>query len=130
MRLAKTDMQELLDAIDELVFAIRRQTASIWEQSKGTIEIVRNEFRYRNERAKQRASQLRQMGGRMLTNVKERIRTQTEHAKENAKLIRETMGKNNRETRKLRRALRREARRIKKMQRKVSKKSKKLLAFE
>ena len=130
MRLAKTDMQELLDAIDELVFAIRRQTASIWEQSKGTIEIVRNEFRYRNERAKQRASQLRQMGGRMLTNVKERIRTQTEHAKEDAKLIRETIGKNNRETRKLRRALRREARRIKKMQRKVSKKSKKLLAFE
>jgi len=84
------DVQELLDALDELVHAIGRQTAFAWEQSKGTALGLKAQIQRKHERARARALELRQMGGRLLESVQERVRGRTSAAKDNAKAVRQS----------------------------------------
>jgi len=82
-------MQEILDAIDQLVNAISKQTSFLLEQSKGTVSTIQEKFEKRNERAKLRARQMREVGERWISSVKESIMIHTELAKVNAKAITE-----------------------------------------
>ncbi|KAH9949910.1 hypothetical protein B0H21DRAFT_725212 [Amylocystis lapponica] len=61
------DMQEILDAIDELVHAISRQTVGTWEQSKATVDLLREKIQARHGRAQQKARELKEFGGRLLS---------------------------------------------------------------
>lgn len=83
------DVQEILDALDELARAIGRQTETVWEQSKTTVEVVRENIRARHERARARAKELREVGGRLFSSVSEQLRGRISMAKENARMIRE-----------------------------------------
>ncbi|KAI0690001.1 hypothetical protein BC835DRAFT_1529011 [Cytidiella melzeri] len=83
------DLQEILDAIDQLSSAISRQTSVLWEQSKGAVSTIQEKFEKRNERAKHRAKQIREVGERWISSVKETIKTHTDLAKVNAKAITE-----------------------------------------
>lgn len=78
----RNDAQELLDALDELGRAIH-------EQSKSTVEAARDSLIARHERAKSRAKELREVGGRLLESVSAQVRGRVLMAKENARMIRE-----------------------------------------
>ncbi|CAL1716716.1 unnamed protein product [Somion occarium] len=85
----RKDVQELLDALDHLADVISRQTSVLWEQSRGTIALLRDEFQYRNGHAKERSKQLKEMGERLLCTVGETIKTRSDIAKERALAIRD-----------------------------------------
>lgn len=92
-KVVNQDMQDLMDAIDQLMQAIARQTTMIWKQSKGTMSLLQDELRGRNAHAKERARQVREYGMQWLTSVSERIKVRAEAANRNAKAIREKLGK-------------------------------------
>ncbi|CCM00089.1 uncharacterized protein FIBRA_02116 [Fibroporia radiculosa] len=81
------DVQEILDALDELVHAIVRQTNLAWEQSKDTAHEIRGYLQERHTRARANALALRDMGGRIIDSLRGRAGV----AKENARAIRESM---------------------------------------
>ncbi|KAI0719298.1 hypothetical protein C8T65DRAFT_636226 [Cerioporus squamosus] len=83
------DIQEILDALDELSRSISRQTEVVWEQSKATVQVVRENIRARHERAKTRAKELREAGKRLLSSVSEQMRGRVAMARENAQALRE-----------------------------------------
>ncbi|KAG7089556.1 hypothetical protein E1B28_011228 [Marasmius oreades] len=61
------DLNDLIMAIDELRAAIHRQTRMVVEQSKSTVTMVREQFQYRNDRAKGKARELREKGVRFMS---------------------------------------------------------------
>ena len=87
----RKDMQEILDALDELSRAISRQTDAVWEQSKATVQVVRENIRARHERAKTRAKELRAAGERLLSSVSAQVRGRVALAKENAQTLRDNV---------------------------------------
>ncbi|RPD60096.1 hypothetical protein L226DRAFT_535034 [Lentinus tigrinus ALCF2SS1-7] len=87
----RKDIQEILDALDELSRAISRQTEAVWEQSKTTVQVVRENIRARHERAKTRAKELRAVGERLLSSVSAQVRGRVAMAKENAHALRENV---------------------------------------
>ena len=87
----RNDLQEIMDALDDLSRAINEQTGSVLEQSKATIEVVRENLRARHERAKTRAKELRAVGERLFSSVSERVRGRVATAKENARVLRENV---------------------------------------
>lgn len=84
----RKDMQELLDALDHLAEAISRQTATLWEQSIGTVSTLREEITTHNTRAREKAKQLKKMGERFLGSVGETFRARSGLAKERAHALR------------------------------------------
>ncbi|KAI0955831.1 hypothetical protein AcV7_006394 [Taiwanofungus camphoratus] len=85
------DLQEILDALDALVHAIGRQTILAWEQSKDTVQALRTHIQERHVRARAKALQLREMGGRFISSVHERVRGRATTAKDNARSLRESV---------------------------------------
>lgn len=86
-KMVQQDMQEILDALDQLVAVITRQSATLWEQSKDTVSTLQEGFGRRNERARRKARQMRAVGERWISSVKESIKSHTELAKVNAKAL-------------------------------------------
>ncbi|KAF7312288.1 hypothetical protein MIND_00241800 [Mycena indigotica] len=58
------DLRELMFAFDELLQAISHQTAFLIQDTKSQVRVLRNRLIRRNERAKQRARELREAGER------------------------------------------------------------------
>ena len=83
------DVQEILDALDELARVIARQTALVWAQSSDAAHGLKARLQARHERARTRALELRQMGGRLLESVGERVRARVGRARENARATKE-----------------------------------------
>ncbi|THH00222.1 hypothetical protein EW026_g2258 [Hermanssonia centrifuga] len=89
---AHKDVEELIDALDQLVHAIGRQTMMFWEQSKGTVSLLQSGLKQRNHHAQDRARQMREAGVRWISSVGSRIRGRAEVARDNAKSIKKMMG--------------------------------------
>lgn len=81
------DVQELLDALDRLADVISRQTTTLWQQSLGTVSILRNQMHNRNSHARERAKQLKGIGERLLCTFGESIKLRSEIAREKAQSI-------------------------------------------
>lgn len=56
----RTDMKELMDALDELIQVLNRQTASAWRVSRDVTVGLREEFQKRNRRAQDRARHIKE----------------------------------------------------------------------
>ncbi|RDX57279.1 hypothetical protein OH76DRAFT_1492399 [Lentinus brumalis] len=110
------DIQEILDALDELSWAISRQTEEVWKQSKATVQVVRENIRARHERAKTRAKELREAGKRLLSSVSDQVRGRVAMARENAQALRENARVRREESFRVRHEWR-EARRERRMER-------------
>ena len=54
------DLKELMDAMDDLMRAIQEQTRKAMEISAGTANAIREEVRYRNERARDKAREIKE----------------------------------------------------------------------
>ncbi|KAI0367780.1 hypothetical protein BV20DRAFT_949452 [Pilatotrama ljubarskyi] len=91
---ARTEMQEVVEALEELGQAIGKQTEEALTQTHAMVEVVRQNIRERHERARSRAKEIRAAGGRWLSSVSEvsaRVRDKVSMAKENARILRETV---------------------------------------
>ncbi|OJT11447.1 hypothetical protein TRAPUB_11999 [Trametes pubescens] len=91
---ARNDVQEVVDALEELSQAIGRQTEEALEQTQVMVEEVRQTIRNRHERARERAKEIRAAGERWFSSVSEvsaRVRDRVSLAKENARGLREAV---------------------------------------
>ncbi|KAI0331898.1 hypothetical protein GY45DRAFT_1275211 [Cubamyces sp. BRFM 1775] len=90
----RDDVEEIVEALEELGVAIGRQTESVLEQSKSMVGVVRQNIKARHERARSRAKEIRAAGERWLSSVSEvgaKVRERVSLAKENARALRETV---------------------------------------
>lgn len=86
------DIQEIMDAIDDLVHAIRQQTEFVWAQSLDTAKGVRAHLRERHNRAKRNAKKLKALGEMFLASVGQRIQERHGHASVAARKLGEMGG--------------------------------------
>ncbi|KAI0359845.1 hypothetical protein OH77DRAFT_1509141 [Trametes cingulata] len=113
---ARTDVQEVVEALEELSQAIGKQTEEALTQTQAMVEVVRQNIRERHERARSRAKEIRAAGERWFSSVSEvgaRVRDRVSMAKENARVLRETVVAKH--------ARREEARRVRQERREVRK---------
>ena len=89
---AVKDMQEVLDALDDLMSAIHKQTTLVWEQSRNTAEGVRAQLRERHNRAKRNAKKLKALGGQFFASLGKQIQERHGHASSGARKLREISG--------------------------------------
>ncbi|EMD34070.1 hypothetical protein CERSUDRAFT_117582 [Gelatoporia subvermispora B] len=87
---ANKDLQELLDALDELVNAIGRQTKVLLERSRSPARLVRDQVYQRHARAVEKARELKDIGGRMITLFGDKMKDGIVIAKENAKTLKQS----------------------------------------
>ncbi|OSX57752.1 hypothetical protein POSPLADRAFT_1067785 [Postia placenta MAD-698-R-SB12] len=85
------DIQEILDALDELSYAILRQTALVWESSKDAALALQAMVQHEHKRMLTKAAELTEFGGRLLSSVQERVRGRVAIAKSNAKAVRKSV---------------------------------------
>ncbi|KAJ6619727.1 hypothetical protein B0H10DRAFT_1946556 [Mycena sp. CBHHK59/15] len=78
------DFKELMGALDDLMRAVGRQTNTIVAESKTRAQVLRTRLQYRNERAKGKARELRQMGEQLVSFAGERLKARAEIAKTRA----------------------------------------------
>ncbi|KAJ7637741.1 hypothetical protein DFH06DRAFT_1478715 [Mycena polygramma] len=82
------DFKELMGALDDLMRAIGRQAAMIATDSKSRAQILRERLHYRNERAKGKARELKEMGEQFVSRAGERLKARAEIAKTRAHSLR------------------------------------------
>ncbi|KAJ7170665.1 hypothetical protein C8R43DRAFT_980380 [Mycena crocata] len=85
------DFRELMAALDNLMRAIGRQTSMIVADSKSRAQILRERLQYRNERAKGKARELKQMGEQFVSIAGERLKARAEIAKTRAHSLKKTV---------------------------------------
>ncbi|KIK63052.1 hypothetical protein GYMLUDRAFT_57803 [Collybiopsis luxurians FD-317 M1] len=61
------DMKDIVLALDELMLAIHRSKKAVVEQYKSAAQVVREQFEYRNARAKDQARVLREKGKQIMS---------------------------------------------------------------
>ncbi|KAJ8072472.1 hypothetical protein PM082_016031 [Marasmius tenuissimus] len=83
------DFAEMLMAVNELVNSIHRRTRMVVKQSKNTVQIVREQFHYRNERAKNKARELTEKGFRLASYAGNAFVGRTHVAKKRAQSLKE-----------------------------------------
>lgn len=83
------DMKELADALDALMQAIRHQINTVFEESKSTVQLLRDELQYRNNRAKGKARELREKSEQIILLASDRLKRKTAKAKTQATNIKE-----------------------------------------
>ncbi|KAI9512040.1 hypothetical protein F5148DRAFT_1165810 [Russula earlei] len=83
----RADMQELLDALDELLQVLSRQVASAVHVTEG----LRDQVRRRNRHAQQRARALREKGERMVSSLSERARGHVARARSQARALKDSI---------------------------------------
>ncbi|KAI0671759.1 hypothetical protein C8Q78DRAFT_1189589 [Trametes maxima] len=91
---ARNDVQEIMDALEELGQALGKQSETALVQTKAVVEDVRRTIRARHERARERAKEIRAAGGRWFSSAYEagaRVRDRVHLARENARALRETV---------------------------------------
>ncbi|KAI0833500.1 hypothetical protein BC628DRAFT_1344021 [Trametes gibbosa] len=91
---ARNDVQEVLEALEDLGEAIGRQTDEVLAQTQSMVVIVQKNIRARHERARVRAKEIRAAGERWFSSVSEMsalVRDRVSLAKENARVLREAV---------------------------------------
>uniref|UniRef100_A0A0W0EXS9 Uncharacterized protein n=1 Tax=Moniliophthora roreri TaxID=221103 RepID=A0A0W0EXS9_MONRR len=81
------DIAELMQAIDELMNAIHRQTRMVAEHSRSAVQTVKEHFEYRNARAKGKAMELREKGLRLMSYASDAVIGRTRNAKKRAQVL-------------------------------------------
>jgi hypothetical protein len=88
-------MKELLDAIDQLMIVIGKQTTAIMEELHGISKLLRERLEQRHGKAKVRARRMKdmggQLGGQILSYVGHGIKSRADQAKGKARGIVETL---------------------------------------
>ncbi|GJE88748.1 hypothetical protein PsYK624_048310 [Phanerochaete sordida] len=125
-----TDVQELIVAVDQLAQAISRSAALALEQSRAAVAVLAGELRQRNERAKERAREIRGVGEAWVANMKEHLRARAQTARENAQRIKHRMsdGRKARSTRRAERRRLRQVMRAEKLERRAERMAEKVMA--
>ncbi|KAK0469795.1 uncharacterized protein EV420DRAFT_1496579 [Desarmillaria tabescens] len=85
------DLKELMEAIDELSRAIRRQTDTIFYKSRSTSQVVREAVKHRHERAKDKAKELKEIGGQLISYAGNSLIGRTRVARQKAHQLKENM---------------------------------------
>lgn len=85
------EFRELKNALDALMRAIGRQTTMLVEESKSRAQILRERLQYRNERAKGKARELKQMGEQFVSVAGERLKARAEIAKTRAHSLKKSL---------------------------------------
>ncbi|CDO78178.1 hypothetical protein BN946_scf184797.g4 [Trametes cinnabarina] len=120
---SRHDVEEIVDALEELGQAIGQQTETALTQTKSMVDIVRQNIRARHERARSRAKEMRAAGERWFSSVTEvsaRVRDRVNLAKENARVLRDTVAETHaRRARHERWEARREHRRDRRLERRA-----------
>ncbi|KAI8980199.1 hypothetical protein BD414DRAFT_524014 [Trametes punicea] len=91
---SRNDVQEIIEALEELGQAIGRQSESALAQTKSMVDVVRQNLRARHERARTRAKEIRAAGERWFSSMSDvgaRMRDRVTMAKENARVVREAV---------------------------------------
>ncbi|OSD06592.1 hypothetical protein PYCCODRAFT_1431596 [Trametes coccinea BRFM310] len=91
---SRHDVEEVVDALEELGEAIGKQTETALTQTKSMVDGVRQNIRARHERARSRAKEIRAAGERWfssMTDVSTRMRDRVNTAKENARALRDVV---------------------------------------
>ncbi|TFK72887.1 hypothetical protein BDN72DRAFT_855108 [Pluteus cervinus] len=94
---AHYDSTEMVDALDELMNSLRRQSKVIVEQSKDRAQQIRERIQYRNDRARCRAKEIRDKGQQLLSMAsewQEEVKTRTKLAKKRARKIKQVVKEN------------------------------------
>nr|GAT60778.1 predicted protein [Mycena chlorophos] len=91
MEVLPWDLRELMLAFDELLQAIGRQTVMLIEDTQSQARVLRERLLQRNERAKQRARDLRNAGERLASAASDRIRGRAKVAKARAQELGEKL---------------------------------------
>ncbi|KAJ7035023.1 hypothetical protein C8F04DRAFT_1259380 [Mycena alexandri] len=84
------DFKELMGALDALMRAIGDQAAMIISDSKSRAQLLRERLNYRNERAKGKARELKEMGEQFVSHAGERLKARAEIARTRAQSLRKT----------------------------------------
>jgi len=84
------DFKELMGALDALMRAIGDQAAMIISDSKSRAQLLRERLNYRNERAKGKARELKEMGEQLVSHAGERLRARAEIARTRAQSLKKT----------------------------------------
>ncbi|KAJ7494710.1 hypothetical protein B0H11DRAFT_2003080 [Mycena galericulata] len=85
------DFKELKNALDALMRAIGRQTTMIVEDSKSRAQVLRERLQYRNDRARDKARELKQMGEQFVSIAGERFKARAELAKTRAHSLKKSL---------------------------------------
>jgi len=91
VEVVRDDLEELMEALDELMRAIGHQTSALVEQSKGTAQVLREHLRYRNNKARGKARELKEMGGQLVSLAGEHLRGRACTAKKRAQTLKENL---------------------------------------
>jgi hypothetical protein len=83
------DLNELVDALDELVRVIGRQTNVIIEQSIGRVQALREGLHYRNNKARGKAREWRETGNQLITLAGEQVKGRVVRAKAQARALKD-----------------------------------------
>jgi hypothetical protein len=83
----RADLKELLDALDELLRALSAQTASAVRVTEGLCE----QLRRRNQRAQQKARELREKGERVVSSLSEQARGHVARARSQARALKDVI---------------------------------------
>ncbi|KAA1467484.1 hypothetical protein DENSPDRAFT_832548 [Dentipellis sp. KUC8613] len=85
------ELKELLDALDKLLMALSKHTASAWHMSIVTKEGLQGHIRRRNARAQKRARQLRESGERAISSLTAQAQGHMQHARMKAREIKDKL---------------------------------------
>lgn len=125
-----TDIQELIAAVDQLAHAISRHAAFVLEQSKTAVSVIAVELKQRNQRAKERARQIRETGEMWISVLREHLKARSQAAKENAHRFKHRMsdGRRSRAARRAERRRLRELGRAERLERRTERNVKRAMA--
>lgn len=83
------DLKELMDALDELMRVIGHQTTVIVEQSKGTMQILREGLQYRHDKARGKAKEWKETGSQLMVLAGEQVKGRAAKAKARARALKD-----------------------------------------
>lgn len=83
-------VKDLVDAFDDLIASIQTQTQTVISQSKGKARAIGEEAVSRNDKARERAKELRKKGGEWIDSASVQFFERTEVAKQRAKGLKES----------------------------------------
>jgi len=98
LRGVQNDVAELIEALDELTRVISYHTSHLVERTMTSVQILKEGFQYRNDRARGKAREFRERGNQLLSSAGKHLRSfaadhikgRADRAKERAQVIRRT----------------------------------------
>lgn len=89
IEVVRHDLKELMEAIDELMFVIGRQTNMVMEESRSKAQVLRELLQYRNAKARGKARELRERGEQLVSFAGEQLKERAYIAKAKAKILKD-----------------------------------------